>query len=671
MVDVRLYSHAGGTHSRTPIYTDYYLIDNEISAFNHRGRPWGGNRVRGRDVWRDLQERPRWTIASGPNWLLNINVNTSEGTTRSSGNTRDFNITDGLSHGIYLTNRIRRPCTVEIPYPLVNVNTRDGVFLHEGRVEVERLRRFSPAVIAIHLDLPDEEPFRKFKDLSNHLARVAEEPDDRGFFFWFIKRQRGQWNTPVKDSSLYFIDLNGKHLKYKIHAGDCIKFVVVIDSSDPSPPPSPPPSPHSPRPRTSNKLTQTDSIDSRDPPPPPPPHSPRPRTSNKLTQTDSIDSRDHSPPPPPHSPRPRTSNKLTQTDSIDSRDHSPPPPPHSPRPRTSNKLTQTDSIDSRDHSPPQPPPHHHHSPRPRTRNRPTQTDRIRTKNKAAQSRRTKDHEPFIDPGPTFYDGEEVLARWEDDRWYYKGWIARRYDVNNYYCVKDSTSQCDVINWEDIIRATDHYDAVSPDKRDRVRVLAPHPVYYWSYAPGRVIEAIGQKLTVRFYDNNQTNIEKWDVYPARNRQKYLKDVEDIQQREKDWEGKEAVIRDESGVYRPGRVNKQIGCQQRYTVTWEDGQCGEQMSIHIYGTYTKTIKFKVGSYILALADPDNNYFLPGEVTRVHEDGDVQRLQVDFVNGERSKDALSTDSYWMNKMAYTEAEEVFRMHHPESSDKEEVSR
>ncbi|XP_048244044.1 uncharacterized protein LOC124139604 isoform X16 [Haliotis rufescens] len=561
MVDVRLYSHAGGTHSRTPIYTDYYLIDNEISAFNHRGRPWGGNRVRGRDVWRDLQERPRWTIASGPNWLLNINVNTSEGTTRSSGNTRDFNITDGLSHGIYLTNRIRRPCTVEIPYPLVNVNTRDGVFLHEGRVEVERLRRFSPAVIAIHLDLPDEEPFRKFKDLSNHLARVAEEPDDRGFFFWFIKRQRGQWNTPVKDSSLYFIDLNGKHLKYKIHAGDCIKFVVVITERNPL-------------------------------------------SSQSFSST--------------------------------------PSPTSQPR-----------------------------SSRPRTRNRPTQTDRIRTKNKAAQSRRTKDHEPFIDPGPTFYDGEEVLARWEDDRWYYKGWIARRYDVNNYYCVKDSTSQCDVINWEDIIRATDHYDAVSPDKRDRVRVLAPHPVYYWSYAPGRVIEAIGQKLTVRFYDNNQTNIEKWDVYPARNRQKYLKDVEDIQQREKDWEGKEAVIRDESGVYRPGRVNKQIGCQQRYTVTWEDGQCGEQMSIHIYGTYTKTIKFKVGSYILALADPDNNYFLPGEVTRVHEDGDVQRLQVDFVNGERSKDALSTDSYWMNKMAYTEAEEVFRMHHPESSDKEEVSR
>ncbi|XP_071088997.1 uncharacterized protein [Haliotis cracherodii] len=617
MVDIRLYSHAIWTHSRTPIYTDYYLTDKEIRASNHRGRPWGYNRVRGRDVWRDLQERRRWTIASVPNWLLNINVNTREGTTRSSGN-----IPNGHPHGIYFTNRIRRPCTGVIPdpYPFLNVNIRDGVFLLEERAKLEPLGRqspFSPAVIAIHLNLPDEEPFLKFKDLSNHLARVAEVPDDRGFFFWFIKRQRGQWNTPVKDSSLYFIDFNVKHLKHEFHAKDCIKFVVVISERNPL-------------------------------------------SSQSFSST----------PSPTSQPR---------RSSIGSRDPPPPPPPRR------NQY----------------------------------------------------------PDPTFYDGEEVLARWEDDRWYYKGRIARRYDVNNYYCLKDSTSQCDVINWEDIIRATDHYDAVSPE-RDRVRVLAPHPVYYWSYAPGRVIEAIGQKLTVRFYDNKLTNIEKWDVYPARNREKYLKDVEDIQQREKDWEGKEAVIRDESGVYRlgrspgdasgvyrlgrssetsqgdesgvyrlgrspgkesgvyrqgrsseksqgdesgvyrlgrspgeesgvyrQGRVNKQIGCQPMYNVTWQDGQCGEQMSIHIYGTYTKTIKFKVGSYILALVDSDSAHFLPGQVRKVTTCEDADVLDVVFIDGRRSKDALSTDSYWMNAMAYTEAEKVFLTHHPDSSDEEKLSR
>ncbi|XP_048244054.1 uncharacterized protein LOC124139603 [Haliotis rufescens] len=631
MIDVRLYSHAIGTHSRTPSYTDYYRTDKEIRAFNHLGRSWGANRMWGLDGLRDFQERRRWTIASGPNWLLNINDNTSEGTTRSSGN-----IPNGHSHGIYLTNRISCPCTVEIPYPLVNVNIRDGVFLHEGRVKLESIglrSLLSPAVIAIHLDHSDEESFRKFKDLSNHLARVVGEPDDRGFSFWFIKHQRGQLKTPVKDSSLYCIDFIGKHLKPKFHDRDCIKFVVVIGRRDPPRPPYPPhPPPPSP------------CIGRRDPPRPPyPPHPPPPSPC--------IGRRD--PPRPPYPPHPPPPSPC-----IGRRD--PPRPPYSPHPPPPSPC-----IGRRD--PPRPPyPPHPPPPSPCIGRR----DPPRPPYPPPPPR-TQDHEPFIDPGPTFYDGEQVLARWEDDKWYYKGRIARRYDVNNYYCVKDSTSQCDVINWEDIIRATDHYDAVSPDKRDRVRVLAPHPVYYWSYAPGRVIEAIGQKLTVRFYDNKLTNIEKWDVYPARNREKYLKDVEDIQQREKDWEGKEAVIRDESGVYRLGRVNKQIGCQPMYNVTWQDGQCGEQMSIHIYGTYNKTIKFKVGSYILALVDSDSAHFLPGQVRKVTTLGDADLLDVVFIDGRRSKDALSTDSYWMNEMAYTEAEQEFLTHHPDSSDEEEYSR
>ncbi|XP_071087672.1 uncharacterized protein [Haliotis cracherodii] len=605
MVDVRLYSHAVWTHSRTPIYTDYYLAGNDIQATTNRGCRGGrshgdGDRVWGLDVWRDLQKRRRWAVSSVPNWLLNINVNTREGTTRSSGNTRDINITTGHSHGIHLTNRIRRPCTVEIPYPLVNVNTRDGVFLHEGRARVERLRRGSPlypAVIAIHLDLPDKEPFTKLKELSRHLARVVGEPDDRGFFFWFIKRQKGQWNTPIKDSFAYFIDLKREDMKYKIHAGDCIKFEVVIRERNPS----------------SSSLSSQNSSSKPSPAPSPPlPSSPLPSQNSSSKPSPAP-----SPPLPSRSP---TRDITVQTDRI---------------------ITET------------------------RQNQTTEENRIQNHKQVQTS------EPSIVVlDPTFYDDEVVLARWEDDRWYYKGKIVRRHDKDCYY-VEDVTGRRDVISSKHIIRTTDHYDAGSTIKRDSVHVLAPHPVYHWSYAPGRVIEAIGQKLTVRFYDNNQTNIEKWNVYPARNREKHLKDVEDIRQREKDWEGKEAVIRDGSGVYRPGKVGKQIGRQQRYTVKWEDGQRGEQMSVHIYGTFSKMIKFKVGSYILALADPDNNYFLPGEVTRVHEYGDVQWLHVVFVNGKRSKDALSTDSYWMNAMAYTEAEKVFLKHHPDSSDEEEFSR
>ncbi|XP_046557685.1 uncharacterized protein LOC124266891 [Haliotis rubra] len=209
------------------------------------------------------------------------------------------------------------------------------------------------------------------------------------------------------------------------------------------------------------------------------------------------------------------------------------------------------------------------------------------------------------------------------------------------------------------------------KRASGCVLAPHPIYYWSYAPGRVVETLDQHLTVRFYDNNQKNINRWDVYAARDRAKHDKDVAEIRQREKDWEGLEAFIRDESGVYKLGTIEKQMGRQQKYSVRWGDGHCSEQMSIHIYGTYTPIIKFKVGSYILALADPDRIHFLPGQVKNVHRDGDDQKLEVEFVNGKSSNNVLSKHSYWMNKMAFHEAEEMFLRHHQDMSDEEDSPR
>ncbi|XP_046566017.1 uncharacterized protein LOC124274698 isoform X2 [Haliotis rubra] len=229
MVDVQLYCHAIWSRPRIPIYSDYYLPEKDIRDMKNRLIYWGKDRVWGLDVWRDLQERRRWAVANGPSLSLDINVNPRRRRNCSSENASASGFMLGLSNGIYLTHRIRRPCTVDIPRPLISVNIRDGVCLCKGRARLERVRRrspFSPAVVAIHLDLPDEEPSRKFKDLSNHLARVVEEPGDRGIFFWFIKR--GQWNTPIRGTSAYFIDLDGKHKKYKIHARDCIKFVVVL-----------------------------------------------------------------------------------------------------------------------------------------------------------------------------------------------------------------------------------------------------------------------------------------------------------------------------------------------------------------------------------------------------------------------------------------------------------
>ncbi|XP_067663478.1 uncharacterized protein [Haliotis asinina] len=572
------------------------------------------------------------TSASGPSMSVDITVNKRGKTSRSSGNTAASSFMLGVSHGIYLTHRIRRPCTVEIPCPRVTVNIRDGVSLCKGRAKLKRVlwrSPFSPAVVAIHLDLPDEEPLRKFKDLSNHLARVVEEPNDRGFYFWFIRR--GQWNTPIRGSSAYFIDLDGKHKEYKIHARDCVKFVVVLGER--------------------NRLSLP------------------PSTSSDSCSPSINSNQPHSPPPAP--PRVVTKNTAIQTKRTETKDQE--NQAEELRVVTKNTAIQTKRTETKDQE------NQAEELRVVTKNTAIQTKRTETKDQENQAEelRNQTHK-YIQtnesPSPVhhqvFNDGEEVLARWEDDRWYYKGRIVQRMD-NGHYKVKDATGRDDIISWEDIVRIADHYDTVSSQKRASGRVLAPHPIYYWSYAPGRVMETLDQRVTVRFYDNNQKNINRWDVYPARNPKKHDRDVEEIRHREKDWEGLEALVRDDSGVYRLGIVEQQIGRQQKYSVRWDNGQCGEQMSIHIYGTYTPMIKFKNGSYVLALADPDRLHFLPGQVRDVHGDGDSQSLEVDFVNGRRSKDILSKHSYWMNKMAFLEAKEMFLMHHQVLSDEDDSPR
>ncbi|XP_048244056.1 uncharacterized protein LOC124139605 isoform X1 [Haliotis rufescens] len=280
---------------------------------------------------------------------------------------------------------------------------------------------------------------------------------------------------------------------------------------------------------------------------------------------------------------------------------------------------------------------------------------------AADNNHDDDNNEFQSPNNEVVSGMEVLARCEEDGWYYRGRIQHKEGRKIYSVIQDFPGRIEVVTDEDIhpVRGYLGDPSTTTTKEYGRYVLARHPIYHWLYAPGLVIGVQRHYVNVRFYDDQESDVPRHNVYPARNRVKHLKDVEDIQQREKDWEGMEAVIRDESGVYRLGRVNKQIGRQQRYTVTWEDGQCGEQMSIHIYGTFSKMIKFKVDSYILALVDSDSAHFLPGQVRKVTTLGDADVLDVVFIDGRRSN-TISTDSYLMSEMLYEEAVAFYREHH-----------
>ncbi|WAQ99962.1 hypothetical protein MAR_024335, partial [Mya arenaria] len=114
-------------------------------------------------------------------------------------------------------------------------------------------------------------------------------------------------------------------------------------------------------------------------------------------------------------------------------------------------------------------------------------------------------------------GQEVLARWSDDGWYYFGLIEN-----------------------------DH-------------VIAPHPDYYWSYAPGRVIQVFKKRVNVVFFDDRHERIKIKDVYKI-SQEQYHDDVITIQECEEELKEADAVMLDKTtGKYIPVTVRAPTGQQ----------------------------------------------------------------------------------------------------------------
>ena len=144
--------------------------------------------------------------------------------------------------------------------------------------------------------------------------------------------------------------------------------------------------------------------------------------------------------------------------------------------------------------------------------------------------------------------QEVLARWPDDGWYYRGVVIHPAGQLHYQ-VKDATHDLETIHMADII--TDLQDAQKPFQLGDT-VAALHPDYPYSYAPGKVVGVAesGLHFTVELYDGTQSLLPRQEVYHLA-RAKHHSDVEYIEKREKAWIGQAVIARNDSdGVYYPG-------------------------------------------------------------------------------------------------------------------------
>ena len=139
------------------------------------------------------------------------------------------------------------------------------------------------------------------------------------------------------------------------------------------------------------------------------------------------------------------------------------------------------------------------------------------------------------------------------------------------------------------------------------VVALHPDYAYSYAPGHVTAIHttvdpGLHYSVQLYDGSTTILPRQEVYNLPP-DKYQSSVDYLHSREKAWIGQRVVARNDSdGLYYPARVEalEEEG-PGRYNIRWERGGEQKQSAFHMFGVLTKRRELRIGDYVIAQTHP----------------------------------------------------------------------
>lgn len=142
------------------------------------------------------------------------------------------------------------------------------------------------------------------------------------------------------------------------------------------------------------------------------------------------------------------------------------------------------------------------------------------------------------------------------------------------------------------------------------MVALHPDYEFSYAPGQIVRVSSDlsKLLVKFYDYKEAVVLRAEVYKLP-RIKYQIDVEHIVGLEKRWVGQSVVARNNlTRAYEPAKVVSRVGNGRQYTLEWSKGKQSIQHANHIFGRYTRRHTIGTNDYVLAQI---GTRYLPGRV------------------------------------------------------------
>ncbi|XP_060565931.1 uncharacterized protein LOC132724963 isoform X3 [Ruditapes philippinarum] len=239
--------------------------------------------------------------------------------------------------------------------------------------------------------------------------------------------------------------------------------------------------------------------------------------------------------------------------------------------------------------------------------------------------------------------QEVLARWNDDGWYYRGSVMVE-GKDNKYIIRDSTGYMETISREDILTESEHkFDAIQPEDH----VIGLHPKYVFSYAPAEVLGTYSNStIKVEFFDGNIAKLTEEEVYKIP-KAKYNQVIEYIKKCEKNLIGRSVVAREDvTGLYKLAVVDSRVGLGQQYYLKWLDGDMSKQNANHIFEVGKKQTRHEDWSHVLAPISQHSMTFMPAEVI------DTNPLVVQFCNGKRSTDATFDQCFWLSKDYYNNA-------------------
>ncbi|XP_053399874.1 uncharacterized protein LOC123557580 isoform X7 [Mercenaria mercenaria] len=239
--------------------------------------------------------------------------------------------------------------------------------------------------------------------------------------------------------------------------------------------------------------------------------------------------------------------------------------------------------------------------------------------------------------------QEVLARWRDDGWFYRGCVVAD-GKDQKYVIRDCTGYMETILRDDILTDTEHrFDAIQPEDH----VIGLHPKYVFSYAPAEVLGTYANSsVKVEFFDGNISELTSEEVYKI-SKAKYEQVVEYIKRCEKNLIGLSVVARDDdTGLYKLAVVDSRVGLGQQYYIKWLDGDMSKQNANHIFEVGKRQTRHEDWSHVLAPVSQHSMTFMPAEVIQSNP------FVVQFCNGKRSSDATFDQCFWLSKEYYSNA-------------------